>query len=465
MIPVNPFWTKTITAENLYVNGDAAISGNVYVSGDLNLDGDNIEPDFTGKLSVKGDINLNGDNSTINVSDVYANNILLYGSGAKLVANCSSLKDAVGSGSGIFVKDDLEINESNQEVTINGSYYGFSDGSNYPTPDHSSGININTYDTGDIDVTVVGDVYLQGTSYVNVVNSDNRKYQTGESVSIKGNYRAYMQPLIDTTITPEYLREDNINFSEYDEYLRLADSFVSDGTTLTAMDKASYLYYYNEEYSGLGLNLSPNLNLAASGSIYSIGSTISNGILNFPYYTIDDTDIYNEAEEVYNVETQKLGDDGASLTSDEEDGDGLEFDTQVNYSSLVDNIDINDGSKIVYINNNSDDVYNLTSGTYEGLIVTNGNIKISGEVNFTGSIICGGDVIIEDSTSKTFSYDKGVVSRIIAEYDLHKTVFKSDTSSESPINITTFVTGYVDGDETVNVDFSNLLKFNDWQIN
>ncbi len=459
VIPVNPFWTKVLTAKNLYINSDTEVTGNVYVSENLNVDGTSITPKFNSKLAVKGDINLNGGNSTTNVKDVYANNILIYGSGAKLSANCSTIKDSINYGSGIFVKDDLEINESNQKVLINGSYYGFSDGSANPAPDHSSGININTFDTSNVEVEIKGDVYLHGTSYVDLVNSDNDKYQTGESVSIKGNYRAYMEPLIDSSITPEHLRIDNVNFRDYG-YLTFVNSFKNNDE-LTAMDKALYLYYYNQEYSGLGLNLLSNIKLAESGTVYSIGSTIINGVLNEANYDVEDTEVYNLAEDIYYLENQKLGDDTANLSSEE--SNGLEFDTQVNFNGLSEKIDINDGTNLIYINNDVDDTYNLTSGTYKGLIVTSGDIRISGDVNFTGAIVCGKDIIMNDSLSKTFKYDRNIVAKIIAEHNLHRTVFKQDTSTNTTA-VTKFVTQDTADDEIVNVDFSNLLKFNDWKI-
>ncbi len=135
----------------------------------------------------------------------------------------------------------------------------------------------------------------------------------------------------------------------------------------------------------------------------------------------------------------------------------------MNFNGLSEKIDINDGTNLIYINNDVDDTYNLTSGTYKGLIVTSGDIRISGDVNFTGAIVCGKDIIMNDSLSKTFKYDRNIVAKIIAEHNLHRTVFKQDTSTNTTA-VTKFVTQDTADDEIVNVDFSNLLKFNDWKI-
>lgn len=484
VIPVNPFWTKLLTAKNLSINSDAKFNGNVYISEDLNVDGTNINPNFTGKLAVKRNVNLNGENSVTNVKDLYSNNILLFGNGAKLLADCSG---SIESGAGIYVKDDLEINNLIQEVIINGSYYGFSNGE--AGPDTSSGININNTNTSSIKLEIKDDVYLNGTSYVDLRNSDGEKYQTGESISIKGNYRAYMEPLMNPTIVKdsdnkviynEDLTKDNVNFKDY-EYLSFVDSIKIPNDRLNYEDKAFYMYCYNEEYKSypeLKLNLPTTIKL---GDVHSIGNTISEGNLKLVSFQVEDNEIYKKAKENYYFETQRLGDESISYDEDKPEDTVIEFDNEI--ILLTDNdgdgnydpININeikdengDGIKeLTYVSymNSGDLPYLLSGGKYEGLIVTNGDVKISGDVDFTGSIICGGDIIIiDDSIQKTFKYDKNIVSKVIAEYDLYKTVFKSNTSSKPPITVTTYIEEDGEDDSTVNVDFSRLLKFNDWKI-
>ncbi len=451
LIPINPFWTKALTAKNLTVNGASEFNGNVYLSENLLVNGASINPLFNGKLAVKGDMQLNGDNSITNVKDVYAHNIFLNGDRAKLTANCST--GAVESGAGIFVKDDLEINKDGQEVNIDGTYYGFYDGRSNPGPDKSSGININTFVTDNIKLNVTRDVYLYGTSYVKI--NDSLKYQTGESISILGNYRAYTEPLHSSTHTKD-LTEGNINFVDYD-YLRLADSFNDTGEKLNVFDKAYYLFNYNDEYRGYLMNFPSNIKV--DGSIKSIGCATDNGNLTSPSYIIDDTDVFNKSENAYNTEILKLGD--KTVTSGE-----LQFSNEVKLSELSTNksesTTTGTVTEIVYLNKDGG-TYNLPAGNYTGLIVTNGDVNITGNVTFKGSIICGGDITI-NGTGSVFTYDKSVVAAIIAKYEeLYKKVFKPDTSGLDPIGITYFETVAASGDST-NVNFNKLLKFNEWKI-
>lgn len=483
IIPINPFWTKMLTAKNLSINSDAEFNGNVYIYQNLNVDGANINPDFKGKLAVRGDVNLNGVNSKTDVKDIYADNILLYGNGAELIADCSG---SIDSGTGAYVKDDLEIRNSNQKVLINGSYYGFSHGES--GPDTSSGININITDTSSISLEIKDDLYLYGTSYVNVLNGEGDKYQTGESVSVKGNYRAYMEPLLDTTIAKDAenkilyskdLTNGNINFNNY-EYLNFADSFKIPDDKLKFEDKAFYMYFYNEEYKdyeGLKLNLPTTIKL---GNVHTVGNTISDGNLKTATYTIGDDDIYKKAKQNYYFETQRLGDETIIYDEDKPEDTALTFNNEINLIADEDsdgdgnndpininklNDDDGDGIKeLVYVSysNSGDAPFQLSSGKYEGLIITNGDVEISGNVKFTGSIICGGDIIIDDLMSKTFAYDKNIVLNVIAENDLYKNVFKSNTSHELPIVVTAFAAE--GSSDTINVDFNTLLKFNDWQI-
>ena len=251
-IPKNPMWSKA-----LMVNGDMKINeGNVIVgnennASDLNntgiyVAGKDVGIDLknnTAALKVIGNVvtnknlmlSYNGDNGTVNNNvdvkgNIYARNVIIDKStvtdsegnviseseakGGKIY---TSKIDSIRDGS-VYLMDDLEINGEKSTVDIAGSYYGVSDGSEGErnNPDNSSSIIINTEDIGNraddnnhtlansSALTIGKNVYIAGTSYINLLN--NLKYQTGESISIVGNYRAYTEAL---PFTNEYLTKNN----------------------------------------------------------------------------------------------------------------------------------------------------------------------------------------------------------------------------------------------------------------
>lgn len=460
IVDVNPFWLKALAAENLNIYNSSTFKGNVYVEENLNVNSAGINPRFNNNLAVRGytgsgdylnenkGIRLNA-SSTTNVSNVFAKNILLTASGAKFRA------DSLGSK--IYVRDDMEINSNNQTVYINGSYYGFSDGSGSSTPDTSSGININ--ETSGLNLTITGGLYLHGTSYVDVYNASGYKYQTGESLSVKGNYRAYLQPLLNYSLSGgKDLR--NIGFTDYG-HLRLADYFT-DGSPLIYAHKADYINYYQSEYGGLTIPAGINI----SGTTRTLGSAINGGVLtpaSYDPFNAAHRKDFDDAEKEYNKQTERLGYDkdvdGNNITG------SLTFSNQINNNltamTSLEIDEINNLSPLNYIHLiNDGSSITLNAEKYKGLIISNGNVTIGSDVeSFEGAIISGGTVTIQGSQPKTFTFNKNLVSKIIAEKDLYKSVFDGSVSVEK-LNITTFT---ADG-EGGNIDYTNLLKFNNWKI-
>jgi hypothetical protein len=197
-------------------NNSISFDGDVFINQNVILHG-NGSVDFEKDLAVKEDVDIRS-SKTINTKNVYTGNILLNGTGAKFLS----------SGLAVYVRDDLEMNKNGTEVNIEGNYYGFSHGQS--GHDKSSSIIIN--DKAIDKLRIGGKTVLHGSSYIrvnrdNINYFDDASYQTGESLSIVGNYRAYMSPLTDDDAKTESgasLKENNIDFVDYN-YLRLADSF------------------------------------------------------------------------------------------------------------------------------------------------------------------------------------------------------------------------------------------------
>lgn len=461
VIPVNPFLTKVVSGNNLTFSGNSEFNGHVYMTGNLISNTPSASSLFKGELSVKEDIKLDGNNSTLKSRDIYAKNILLNGSNVVL--------ETTNEGNKVYVKDDLEINSSNQKVTINGSYYGFSDGTNSSGPDNSSGININEH--SGLSLTITDDLYLYGTSYVNI--NDSLKYQTGESISIRGNYLAYTQPLLDAAMTSEGRDLRDVEFQDYD-YLTFVERFKN-GSKLTAMDKAAYIKYYNLEYNDLTKPSNIDINI---NKVHSIGSTIDKGAFVDAKYIVDDNAIFKEAETKFNNQINQLG-----FINDYENKPigNILFANEIKLNNIPNTIENSSNKeKFIYINKGTG-TYTLSSGKYSGLIITNeninisndvdfnglivttGNINILGKFNLNGSIIAKGNITLAEAGVKTFNHNLSIVSNIIAEYDLHKSLFK-DAKIVDTNTVTSFVINDEISDETINVDFSRLLKLSNWQV-
>ncbi|WBW99589.1 DUF2572 family protein [Oceanirhabdus sp. W0125-5] len=137
-----------------------------------------------------------GANFTISDGSLYTKKVLFNKDSSHTNGAEGALLDVRGS---LYVLDDCEINSEKATLTVGDSYYGVSSGedSNDNKIDNSSSIIINAEDLGDegSSVTISGKVYLAGTSYImglyDPLGNDKYNYQTGESISIKGNYKAY----------------------------------------------------------------------------------------------------------------------------------------------------------------------------------------------------------------------------------------------------------------------------------
>lgn len=434
VVKLNPFLMNVLTARNLSVNDKSSFKGNVYLSKNMYVKTNEEVKISEGNITVKGSehggIYLDANDSLFSAANVFAKNILVNGKNSKFKSTGS-----------VYVEDDLEINNSGQKVIIEDSYYGVSDGRTSTQPDKSSGININN--ASGLEIDIIKDLYLMGTSYVSA-SRNGSKYQTGESISVKGNYRAYMQPVSSMP---------NISFNEYisDEdggILLFADKY-SDGSALPAMDKAEYIVEYKNEYK-------PNDGLIIPSYIkfrdrYTIGSTIKEGSLLPARYSTDFYEAFKNASDYYFLQTEKLG--YSSLSNN------LTLSNQINIKEEINKI--TDKNNYVFVNK-SGGTHTLQSGTYKGIIIiSGGDLQISGDVDFTGAIICDGDITIKNDGYKKFTYEKNVVAKLISKYDLYENVFEG---SESIDEVT--VTSFVDEGEAAegNVDFRELLKFEKWKI-
>lgn len=457
---LNPFWTKVMTAENLNINkqGETVFNGEVFVNSNLNLRG-NGRVSFLRDLAAKNNIYI-FDNKELVTGNVYTRNILLNGENATLTATTQN--DDTVEYEGVVVADDLEMNAAGQSVTINGSYYGFGYGGAGRDNTLNSSIIVNS---GNIDGLTVnnGNLYLLGTSYIRGISP----YATGESLSVRGNYVAYSAPLkYNESGVPGKYDEDNVLFN-YEDYLpyfpQLVEWFPGENGTNTEIqpyEKAEYIKKY-QELGGSSLQLLGGKIKINDSNVVTLGSYINGQYIETSNAPLEGwPELKENIGETFETKVNRLGydysEDGSDIYSTDEIFDNI----PLNF-----NKEIKNGNELLYVNkveryDGDNKKYLLTSDIKSGLIITNEDIDISGTVDFTGVIICKGDInILDDGESKTFNYNKGVVSKIISENGLQDTVFK-DTANVGSVSMTTFGSGNSD----VNVDFNPLLKFKNWNI-
>jgi len=486
LIPVNQYWTKMLTAKNLYIKNNSTFNGDVYVSNNLKMNSSSAASttaNFNDILAVKGEdgttliggIELKAANSSIYTNDVYANNIWLNGEKTTFYS----------SGSGVYVKDDLEMNGLIQRVEIDGSYYGFGNGGEKEDNTLNSAIIINSNDISEVNgskFSIDNDLYLFGTAYIQNLKKLELAaiYATGESLSIKGNYKAYSMPLSFSGAKSglKSLMGDNVMFELYEPLPPLVTKFKAesedkDPVSLSPIDKSWYFYYYNEQTKGdtaNKLNLG-NGNINIKGDIITYGASINEDVINTSQYLIDDWDkIKDNMQDKYDLQIKYFG--AAELMGTDE----LRFSDQV--KPIDDTNEKNEIYKSGVLYNMTDATYSMSAGNYEGLLVTNKPIEMSGNVNFTGlivtsnditingdldykgAIICGGDITINGTTKTTITYDEGIVKKYVKENKLYGSVFVSGTSTKK------FITLYqTSSGATVDVeDFRSLLEFNSWNI-
>lgn len=460
----NILWTRAITTdESLKINGeDVTINGHIYTGhGETtNKNHSNAGGLIVGDSS-KGILNMNGNvysrdyvltkanNSEINIKgNVYTNNLVSQGNNNKI-----TLKDGI-----LVTKDDIELNGEKSHINIDGSYYGFSDGSG-STISHSgsSSIVINSADIGDAHgstLTISGvnsveakniyaenGVFIRGTAYIkNLIDPDNNTvdYQTGESVSVKGNYLAYTRELDysdDKKTVRDYVNR-NINEGSLEfKFLKpLVLIHSNTGTNLTAIDK-SYYFKYSQEDNHTGIKtdgITINEVKYNTGAVIENSSTIKVGLPGNAFDTL-----FGKILEDYKANINRLGETTDTNTK---------LDITQRLNSNYSEIDTVQGNEIILVNkDDSKDINIKGDGTkitikgfgsnkeimgtdIKGIIVTKGEVTIDGKVNYSGTIISEKDITIKGHGLKTITYDKKYVLRKIwQDSDLSK-VFIYDKS-------------------------------------
>lgn len=401
--------------------GKLDVDGQVWVKGDSDKTGSNIDPvtgKYKGGISIEnGEITFNSlvntasnitvDNngSVIFKGDAYSENILL-GNVYKMDENRGAVLKAEKD---LNLANDLVVACNDAKCDIL-NLYAFNDinNSSYNKIRSSSSIIVNSMkwpeaggNNGYINVT--NSAYILGAAYIKTEEA----YQTGESVSYKGNYKAYSTPLNGTE-----------QFT-YINPLMLVTS--NNGEKMDLSDKAAYFVDYSRAFQlrTEGISLPEN-------NTFSVGAYISDGNVVEGKATMSLPEKKTAfAREVYNMGVSTGVDDNTfeknflrgnilKTVSSEINWDGVSSVLQEKADSATNSITIGGKDKevVIVLNNDDSKEINITNSEirvngkeavkYDSkkqyMVISTGKVNCKNSADFNGIIIALEDISVGDNT-------------------------------------------------------------------
>ncbi|KOA21414.1 hypothetical protein CLHOM_00850 [Clostridium homopropionicum DSM 5847] len=464
----------SIDGDMIVQGNDVDITGNIFVKGNESssnkdtkgviLQNNNSNLKITGEMITPSNIVFNGnDNKFTSKGNVYVNNtrVLKVSEGTKI--------DITGD---LNTNDDLEISGKKSQVDIKGGLYAVNEGSGDPNPDKSSSIIINSDDLGSgTSLNITSDVMVAGSSYINLNN--NVKYQTGESLSIKGNYKAYAMPL------PEGPYSEDKMIFEFLEPLNLVTGFL-DGSQFLIKEKSEYFTEFNRLFPGQ-LTLGGN-GIRIGGTIkFNTGALVHDGVIK-SWDVINEQDLKEKTIELkrkiyYMGETTESNDNVYNQNSVQvkvanrinfnemenvriinqgsNEKELLLLNKDENKSLVILGKDGNDGSSIL----GDKDIIDLNKDKAKGVIVTKGNVYFCGDIDFSGTIICGGNFVLMDGAKDKILYNKNYVDDLVNKYpDYFDNILNADL-----ITNTDYEVG-VDNSVVTDIERDKLIIRKGWEL-
>lgn len=450
---------KVITAdgnmnvESLGNKSIVNISGDIWVQGNNNL-GNN--PAYTFDKYIGGiklentSFNINGNiytantfhlNNLVNESSVngniYAKNIYV---GKSINSNVSKLNN-ISFEKNVVVNNDLALNATNSSIVIKNNFYGINEKTTEVSTANkalsSSSIIVN--DTSNTStITVNKDSYIMGVAYLNATDESGNKYQTGESVAVKGNYLAY-------TDDDDVLNGATNVTLKYYSPLQLLES--KNGQSNAIMKADYFAEYYSKNNNSYNFN---DGGVSLKKSVKSVGASVKDNQGNIQKSNINDSDIsiVNEQRNEFARNVFAMG-DTTGLGDDLYDGQEVkrQVSNQVNFNEIrrVQGSSFDTTEGMVILKGNENENIEIENGKIKGtdielskgLIIANGDITIDGNFSFTGNIITTGNIILKGEGEKNITYDPQVVRSILAlNYDLLKDIFVKSQGDREEVKVT-----------------------------
>ncbi len=409
-------WIQGLRSENMVNNPTV----DKYKGG---IEINNTDIEFKGQVNTAANITVDKSKvnfKTITLEDkevdnkVYAENIFL---GSLADGDVDSGIDVDSSKAELYLANDLVIGASDAKINTK-NLYGFNDlNIALPTDDGqvvrgSSSIIINSmkWPNNKGNLTVSDSAYLMGSAYI---KTHREPYQTGESVALKGNYKAYA-------------KDSNGNYkdSQY-EYL---DPLVlitknAEGQPLNVVDKAEHFVDYSNssDASIRAKGMSLPQKTYTAGAYISGGKAHGNSVnLNTEeldkvenmkkrfvqavyYMENEDFDVnkFQQGKAIYTVENQINWDGVSSLIANR--GNIIKLENMVILLNDDENrdIEIND-DKLILRHENEEATYNTEFNRDESkdityIVVTKGDVNYTGTKDYKGTIISLKDINIKNS--------------------------------------------------------------------
>ena len=527
-------YSNVITVDgNLNVNNNLTLTGNAWVKGDANTAASEnqsiVFSKYNGGIKLAsgksfttnsagehypGNIYTAGTFSLVNSSNVSLSGNLYSGNTyiGPSSTNDSSSRDNTMSLGDMITYNDLGINSLSSTITMN-NYYGINgettdsnNGGKNNASKRSSCIIINNYNTIRSALNISNDAYIAGVAYINTgdENSDNGEYETGESIAVRGNYKAYQEALTkigENKITPGF---------EYYNPAKLLETI--NGEKATVQDKRDY---FNEYYRN---NVFKDGNVTIGGHVYSTGAIVTTDKKNAEELDAQDLNVRNarrayalnvlsmnsnlndsQLDDVYNngivTKTVKGSDTTTAVVNFGAMNPGVEVHKSAPNANLVNSLNNcvyvlgNDENSTIVISRGRISVdghtepvdssticpqcfnFNQENGQdiVNAVIITNGNVKIEDGVNFNGCIIAGGNVEVAEGTSGVnLTYDSAKVAQIITVNGLStyfnvpmNEVERLDTTDGDIISVDPTETNSYNVDGVVNTGFWKLIENKD----
>ena len=396
--------------------------------------------------SKKSDSNLN------NNLGVYTGNLGINGD--KIGFDKDVSKGNIISNYPVYAMNDLILNGKKSSINLKHGFYGLNSNR---TEDkltgkinNSSAIIVNTDDIGNGSSIKIGqEAIIMGTAYI---NTKPEAYQTGESVSVKGNYIAYT------------VDNGNVEFKYYNP-LQLAK--------LDSVDEKAKYFKDNIKNAKGTIHLD---GISLPNNTTSIGATISNNEVRQNNDNLDKTtgvriNQVNQYEKAINYI-------GSLINTTNNDNSEIEFpDKEVR---KIVNIKERDGKltkAIIYIDSkndkggnlkikygNSTDVtdneINLGNGIGTGIIVTKKNVILDSKdksLKFNGTIITADNLDVKESKKIDLVYDDNIIKKIISQnYNYFKNLFRGQVCNN-------FIT--IKSQTNMSDNTLNLVKTSNWEVN
>lgn len=462
---------------------------------------------YSDRIIARGNLDLkNGSDLTIgnregtSQSDLWLLNILLS------KGSNSSLYTKLNANVNAYIQDDLRIDDKKSDVTLKGSYYGYSyNKGNTQVTDatslrsyYSSAILINGANTK-LDTSELNRLILAGRAFIEkkrsnggVMENITSDIQMGEAFSVKGNQVAYMVPeeyisqkmnpvldgkvgivdksaLLASDIGP-YLDQSepstenhyNTNMTYY--FLKFKDEnnaneyfkkYYSDEDNKTILEDSQRTYITSWEVPGL--NLDNSLYLLAGHILRYYSSTGDTDLKETEYFDglgNPRQNLLNDGIRIGNeFVSRQMSLLAASGTTemrleDESDQSPLVSTKIIDFDKITGTISRSyDGIGDIYF---VDGDTSVSATTKKGIIVAKGNVEVN--ENFTGLILAKGKVTVSGKcdAENDIVMIKSILKNVQKDEDIKDIFYEIDK---------------IDSIDTEKVSMSDYVSYKNWSKN